>query len=64
MSIATTIAVKSNFTVTVAINALTNLIGDFSTALLTHLYMITFSTAKTTGTAIKESGMAHFRLEK
>jgi hypothetical protein len=48
----------------VDINALTNLIGDFSTAPFTHLYMMIFNTAKTTGTSIKVNGMVHFKLEK
>jgi hypothetical protein len=61
---ATTAAVNSNFIVTVDINALTNLIGDFSTAPFTHLYMMIFNTAKTTGTSMKVNGMVHFKLEK
>jgi hypothetical protein len=64
INMATIAAVKSNFMVTVDINALTNLMGDFSTALLTHLYMITLRAAKTAGTNIKVSGMSHFKLEK
>ncbi len=64
ISIATTAAVNSNFIVTVAINALTNLIGDFSTAALTHLNMTTFKIANTTGTTIKVNGIVHFKLEK
>jgi hypothetical protein len=60
----TTTAVNNSFTVTVAKKALTNLMGDFSTAPFTHLYMTIFNTAKTTGTAIKVSGMFHFKLEK
>lgn len=61
---ATTAAVNSNFTVTVAINALTNLMGDFSTAPFTHLNIITFNAAKTIGTTMYVNGMVHFKLEK
>lgn len=61
---ATTAAVKSSLIVTVDINALTNLMGDFSTAPFTHLNIITFNTAKTTGTAINVNGIVHFKLEK
>jgi hypothetical protein len=61
---ATTAAVNSNFIVTVDIKALTNLIGDFSTAPFTHLYMNTFNAVKTTGTSINVNGMVHFKLEK
>ena len=61
---ATIAAVNNSFTVTVAINALTNLIGDFSTAPFTHLNIITFNTAKTIGTAMNVSGTVHFKLEK
>jgi hypothetical protein len=38
--------------------------GDFSTAPLTHLNIITFNTAKTTGTIINVNGIVHFKLEK
>ncbi len=61
---ATTAAVKSILIVIVDINALTNLMGDFSTAPLTHLNIITFNTAKTTGTIINVNGIVHFKLEK
>ncbi len=64
MNKATMPAVKSNLIVTDDIKAFTNLVGDFSTAPFTQRYITTFSTAKTTGTAIKVKGMAHFRLEK
>lgn len=64
MSMATTAAVKRSLIVTVAIKALTNLIGDFSTAPFTHLYIKKFNTPKIGGTAKNVNGMAHFRDEK
>jgi hypothetical protein len=64
ISMATTTAVKSNLMVTVDMKALTNLIGDFSTAPFTHLYITRFRIAKTTGTIIKVKGISHFRVEK